>query len=110
MAALESVNMKTLTVVQAATMYNVPRKMLDDWVKGRVVHGTNPGPRKRKPWMEEKRKQGRPKNGKQPVQAAMECPGSSSESKCEVRCQSQRVRQFPARFRADSSSESESQK
>ena len=39
---------------------------------------------------EEKRKQGRPKKGKpkkgkQPVQAAMESPGSSSESECEVR-------------------------
>ena len=55
-----------------------------------------------------KEKQGRPKKGKQPVQAAMECPGSSSESKCEVRRRSQRVRQFPARFQADSSSESES--
>ena len=33
-AALES---------QAATTYTVPRKTLDDRVKGRVVHGTNPG-------------------------------------------------------------------
>ena len=40
--------------------------------------------------MEEKRKQGRPKKGKQPVQAAMESPGSSSESVCEVRTRSQR--------------------
>ena len=62
---------------------------------------------------EEKREQGRPKKGrpkkgKQPVQAAMEFPGSSSESECEVRSRSQRVRQLPARWRADSSSESES--
>ena len=42
-AALESVYMKTLTAAQGVTMYNVPRKMLDDQVKGRVVHGTNPG-------------------------------------------------------------------
>ena len=43
MAALESVNKKALTVAQAATMYNVPRKMFDDRVKGQVAHGTNPG-------------------------------------------------------------------
>ena len=47
------------------------------------------------------------KKGKQPVQEAMESPGSSSESECTVRSRSQRVRQLPARFRADSSSESE---
>ena len=57
--------------------------------------------------MKEKKKQGRPKKGKQPVQAAMESPGSSSELECAVRSRLQRVRQFPARFWADSSSESE---
>ena len=56
---------------------------------------------------EEKRKQGRPKKGKQPVQAAMESSGSSSKSECEVRSWLQTVRQFPARFWADSRSESE---
>ena len=50
--------------------------------------------------------EGRPEKGKQPVQAAMESLGSSSESECAVRSRSQRVRQLPARFRADSSSES----
>ena len=43
MAALESVKSKGLTVTQATSTYNVPRKTLDDWVNGRVVHGTNPG-------------------------------------------------------------------
>ena len=42
-AALESFNKKEMTVAQAATMYNVPRKTLNDRVKGWVVHGTNPG-------------------------------------------------------------------
>ena len=54
--------------------------------------------------IKEKKKQGRPKKGKQPVQAAMESLGSSSESECAVRSRLQRVRQLPARFRADSSS------
>ena len=52
-------------------------------------------------------KKGRPKKGKQPVQAPIEFPGSSSISECEVRSRSQRVRQLPARWRADSISESE---
>ena len=38
----------------------------------------------------------------------MESPGSTSESECEVRSRSQRVRQLLARFQVDSSSESES--
>ena len=42
-AALEAVKSNALTVTQAATTYNVPRKTLDDRVKGRVVHGMNPG-------------------------------------------------------------------
>ena len=37
----------------------------------------------------------------------MESLGSSSESECEVGSLLQRVRELPARFRADSSSESE---
>ena len=36
-ATLESVNKKELTVAQAATTYSVPRKTLDDGVKGRVA-------------------------------------------------------------------------
>ena len=31
-------------VASAAKHFQVPRKTLDDWVKGRVKHGTNPGP------------------------------------------------------------------
>ena len=42
-AALQAVGDKSLTVTQAASSYNVPRKTLDDRVKGKVVHGTNPG-------------------------------------------------------------------
>ena len=41
---------------------------------------------------------GKPKKGKQPIQAAMESLGSSSESECEVRSLSQRVRQLAARL------------
>ena len=37
-AALESVKSKALIVTQAATTYNI-----DNGVKGRVVHGMNPG-------------------------------------------------------------------
>ena len=42
-AAMESVSNKTLTVSQAASAYSVPRKTLDDRIKGRVIHGTKPG-------------------------------------------------------------------
>ena len=41
-AAMESVNDKTLTVSQAAAAYSVPRKTLDDRIKGHV-YGTKPG-------------------------------------------------------------------
>ena len=43
LAALEAVNNNILTVSEVATTYNVPRKTLDDRVKGRVIHGTKPG-------------------------------------------------------------------
>ena len=33
-----------MAVSTAAKAFNVPRKMLDDRVKGRVKHGTKPGP------------------------------------------------------------------
>ena len=52
--------------------------------------------------------QGKPKKGKQPIQAAMESLGSSSESECEVRSLLQRVRQLSARFQADSWTSSKS--
>ena len=41
-AALDSVTKRTLTVSQAASTYHVPRRTLDDRVKGQVVHGTKP--------------------------------------------------------------------
>ena len=42
-AALEAVS-KGTTLSAAAAAFNVPRKTLDDRVKGRVTHGTKPGP------------------------------------------------------------------
>ncbi len=44
-AAMQVVEKKTLTVSCAAVKFNVPRKTLDDRVKGRVDHGMTPGPR-----------------------------------------------------------------
>ena len=41
--------------------------------------------REKERMIKKKKKQGRPNKGKQPVQAAMESPGSSSESECAVR-------------------------
>ena len=40
---MEAVSQGT-AVSTAAKAFNVPRKMLDDRVKGRVKHGTKPGP------------------------------------------------------------------
>ena len=34
------------TIYSAAKKHNVPRRTLDDRLKGRVSHGTNPGPKK----------------------------------------------------------------
>ena len=33
-----------MTIHKASTYFKVPRKTLDDRVKGRVQHGSNPGP------------------------------------------------------------------
>ena len=33
-----------MTIYSAAANFNVPRKTLDDRIKGPVRHGTNPGP------------------------------------------------------------------
>ena len=41
--AMEAVE-KGTTVSKASRKFNVPRKTLDDRVKGRVEHGSNPGP------------------------------------------------------------------
>ena len=43
-AAMQAVEKKELTISAAATRFNVPRKTLDDRIKGRVQHGTTPGP------------------------------------------------------------------
>ena len=42
-AAMEAVETNKMSVTAAAT-FDVPRKTLDDRVKGRVKHGTKPGP------------------------------------------------------------------
>ena len=42
-SAMEAVSQGT-AVSTAAKAFNVPRKLLDDCVKGRVKHGTKPGP------------------------------------------------------------------
>ena len=42
-AAIGDVKDHSLTVTTAARKYNVPRKTLDDRIKGKVVHGTHPG-------------------------------------------------------------------
>ena len=41
--AMEAVSKKELTVSKAARVYRVPRKTLDDQVKGHILHGTKPG-------------------------------------------------------------------
>ena len=43
-AAMEAVETNKMSVTAAAATFNVPRKTLDDRVKGRVKHGTKPGP------------------------------------------------------------------
>ena len=40
---IEAVESKDKTISAAAKMFNVPRKTLDDRVKGRVKHGSKPG-------------------------------------------------------------------
>lgn len=42
-AAMTAADSNELTVTQAASLYSVPRKTLDNRVKKRVVHGTKPG-------------------------------------------------------------------
>ena len=42
-AALEAVTASELTISAAASRFSVPRKTLDDRVKGRVKHGSKPG-------------------------------------------------------------------
>ena len=42
-AAIADVKDQNLTVTAAPRKHNVPRKTLDDQIKGKVVHGTHPG-------------------------------------------------------------------
>ena len=44
-AAMEAVKARRMTVTAAATTFSVPRKTLDDRVKGLVIHGKKPGVR-----------------------------------------------------------------
>ena len=43
-SAMSAVNSKEMTIYKAVAMFNVPRKTLDDRIKGHVKHGTKPGP------------------------------------------------------------------
>ena len=42
-AAMEAVSSGKVTITSASREFNVPRKTLDDRVKGRVTHGKKPG-------------------------------------------------------------------
>ena len=42
--AMRAVQQDGMTVSAAAKQHLVPRKTLDNWIRGRVKHGTNPGP------------------------------------------------------------------
>ena len=42
-SAIESVRTGNLTITVAASRFNVPRRSLDDRLKGHVVHGVKPG-------------------------------------------------------------------
>ena len=44
-SAMSAVHNKETTIYKAAAKFNVPRKTLDDRIKGLVKHGTKPGPR-----------------------------------------------------------------
>ena len=64
LGALKAVGEGTMPINRAATEYGVPKIILKDWVAGRVMHGSNPGP---KQVMEEetaqcKKKRGRKRN------------------------------------------------
>ena len=41
---ISAMAVKEMTIYSAASKFNVPRKTLDDRIKGHVRHGTNPGP------------------------------------------------------------------
>ena len=42
-AAMEALKARRMTITAAATTFSVPRKTLDDIVKGLVIHGKKPG-------------------------------------------------------------------
>ena len=45
LGALKAVGEGTMSINRAATEYGVPKIILKDWVAGRVMHGSNPGPK-----------------------------------------------------------------
>lgn len=45
LGALKAVGEGTMPNNRAATEYGVPKIVLKDWVAGRVMHGSNPGPK-----------------------------------------------------------------
>ena len=44
-AAIDAVKDSTIGVLRAAKQYSVPQQTLGDRVSGKVIHGTNPGPK-----------------------------------------------------------------
>ncbi len=42
---MNAVEKKELTIYSAAARFGVPRKTLDDRIKGHVKHGISPGPK-----------------------------------------------------------------
>ena len=44
-AAIDAVKDGTMGVLCAAKQYGVPQQTLGDQVSGKVIHGTNPGPK-----------------------------------------------------------------
>lgn len=43
-SAMSAVQSQEMSIYKAAVVFNVPRKTLDDRIKGHVTHGTKPGP------------------------------------------------------------------
>ena len=53
-AAIDAVKDGTMGVLRAAKQYGAPRQTLGDRVSGKVIHGTNPGPKPFQTAVEEK--------------------------------------------------------
>ena len=63
LGALKAVGEGTMSINRAATEYGVPKIILKDWVAGRVMHGSNPGPKQvMEEEMQSAKKRGRKSN------------------------------------------------